>query len=156
VLALVERSAPSLMAPDQIAPLRASFDKLWPVNQRFAETFYARLFELKPKARSLFSADLAAQKAKLTGMLATIVGAVDKPEMFGSIVENLGKRHALFGVAEEHYPAVGEALMWSLEKTLGPSLTPDAREAWRELYEVVQLSMRGATDRKRGLTPALE
>jgi hypothetical protein len=72
------------MAPDQILPLRASFDKLWPVNQRFAETFYARLFELKPKARSLFSADLAAQKAKVTGMLATIVGAVDKPEMFGS------------------------------------------------------------------------
>jgi hemoglobin-like flavoprotein len=101
-------------------------------------------------ARSLFSADLAVQKAKLTGMLATIVGAVDKPEMFGSIVENLGKRHALFGVTEEHYPAVGEALMWSLEKTLGPSLTPDAREAWRELYEVVQLSMRGATDREAG------
>jgi len=39
------RDAPTLtMAADQITLLRASFDKLWPVNQRFAETFYARLF----------------------------------------------------------------------------------------------------------------
>jgi len=144
------------MAPDRITLLRASFDKLWPVNQRFAEIFYARLFELKPQARSLFSADLGAQKAKLTGMLATIVGAVDKPEMFGSIVENLGTRHALFGVTEEHYPAVGAALMWSLDKSLGASLTPDAREAWRELYEAVQLSMLRDVSEKRRHTPSLE
>ena len=38
------------MGPDQITSLRASFDKLWPVNQRFAETFYVRLFELKTKS----------------------------------------------------------------------------------------------------------
>jgi hemoglobin-like flavoprotein len=100
----LERNTSMLMAPDQITLLRASFDKLWPVNQRFAEIFYARLFELEPHARSLFSADLTAQKTKLTGMLATIVGAADKPEMFASIVENLGRRHALFGVTEAHYP----------------------------------------------------
>ena len=78
------------MAPDQITLLRASVDKLWPVSQRFADVFYTRLFELKPQTRSLFSADLAGQKAKLTGMLTTIVGAVDKPEMFGSIVKISG------------------------------------------------------------------
>jgi hemoglobin-like flavoprotein len=139
-----------LMAPDQITLLRASFDKLWPVNQRFAEIFYARLFELEPHARSLFSADLTAQKTKLTGMLATIVGAADQPEMFASIVENLGRRHALFGVTEAHYPAVGEALIWSLDQVLGPHLTPDAREAWHELYGLVQVSMvRGVTDQNR-------
>jgi hypothetical protein len=44
-----------LMAPDQITLLRASFDKLWPVNQRFAEIFYARLFELEPHARFFLS-----------------------------------------------------------------------------------------------------
>jgi hypothetical protein len=83
-------------------------------------------------------------------MLATIVGAADKPETFASVVENLGRRHALFGVTEAHYPAVGEALIWSLDKVLGPNLTPDAREAWHELYRLVQLSMlRGVTDQNR-------
>jgi hemoglobin-like flavoprotein len=142
-----------LMAPEQITLLRANFDKLWPVNQWFAEIFYARLFELEPHARSLFSADLTAQKAKLTAMLATIVGAADKPEMFASIVENLGRRHALFGVTEAHYPVVGEALIWSLAKVLGPNLTPDAREAWRELYDLIQLSMLRVAEPIRGTRP---
>jgi hemoglobin-like flavoprotein len=139
----------NLMRPDQIACIREAFDRLWPVNRRFADLFYARLFELDPTARTLFRGDLEGLKTKLLSMLATIVGAADRPEIFDSVVEDLGRRHALFGVTPAQYSAVGEALIWSLGEALGPALTRSRREAWSDFYKVVQLSMlRGAA---RGL-----
>ncbi len=135
----------NLMRPDQIACIREAFDRLWPVNRRFADLFYARLFELDPTARTLFRGDLEGLKTKLLSMLATIVGAADRPEIFDSVVEDLGRRHALFGVTPAQYSAVGEALIWSLGEALGPTLTRSRREAWSDFYKVVQLSMlRGA------------
>jgi hemoglobin-like flavoprotein len=135
----------NLMRPDQIACIREAFDRLWPVNRRFADLFYARLFELDPTARTLFRGDLEGLKTKLLSMLATIVGAADRPEIFDSVVEDLGRRHALFGVTPAQYSAVGEALIWSLGEALGPALTRSRREAWSDFYNVVQLSMlRGA------------
>jgi len=139
----------NLMRPDQIACIREAFDRLWPVNRRFADLFYARLFELDPTARTLFRGDLEGLKTKLLSMLATILGAADRPEIFDSVVEDLGRRHALFGVTPAQYSAVGEALIWSLGEALGPALTRSRREAWSDFYKVVQLSMlRGAA---RGL-----
>jgi hemoglobin-like flavoprotein len=130
---------------EHIEPVRASFDRLWPINRKFADLFYARLFELKPEARTLFPESIDQQKAKLTAMLATIVGALDRPEMFASIVEHLGRQHARFGVTDADYPIVGDALMWSLGQTLGMQLTPEAKVGWIELFERVRLSMlRGA------------
>jgi len=135
----------NLMRPDQIACIREAFDRLWPVNRRLADLFYARLFELDPTARTLFRGDLEGLKTKLLSMLATIVGAADRPEIFDSVVEDLGRRHALFGVTPAQYSAVGEALIWSLGEALGPALTRSRREAWSDFYKVVQLSMlRGA------------
>ena len=135
----------NLMRPDQIACIREAFDRLWPVSRRFADLFYARLFELDPTARTLFRGDLEGLKTKLLSMLATIVGAADRPEIFDSVVEDLGRRHALFGVTPAQYSAVGEALIWSLGEALGPALTRSRREAWSDFYKVVQLSMlRGA------------
>jgi hemoglobin-like flavoprotein len=139
----------NLMRPDQIACIREAFDRLWPVNRRFADLFYARLFELDPTARTLFRGDLEGLKTKLLSMLATIVGAADRPEIFDSVVEDLGRRHALFGVTPAQYSAVGEALIWSLGEALGPALTRSRREAWSDFYKVIQPSMlRGAA---RGL-----
>ena len=127
-----------IMRPDQIACIRDAFDRLWPVNRRFANLFYARLFELDPSAQTLFTGDLERQKTKLISMLATIVGTADQPAIFESVVKSLGRRHALFGVSPAQYSAVGEALLWSLSEALGPALTQPMREAWRELYNVVQ------------------
>ena len=79
----------NLMRPDQIACIREAFDRLWPVNRRFADLFYARLFELDPTARTLFRGDLEGLKTKLLSMLATIVGAADRPEIFDLVVEDL-------------------------------------------------------------------
>ena len=139
------------MKAEQIALVRSSFDKLWPVSREFADLFYQRLFQLPPEARPLFKADLEKQKTKLISMIATIVGTVDRPAMFASIVEHLGKRHALFGVEPPYYAPVGHALMWSLQETLGTQFTSSTRDAWTALYDSVYRAMlRGAGSAAEG------
>ena len=36
----------------------------------------------------------------------------------------LAKRHVSYGAKPEHYPVVGGALLWTLEKGLGEAWTP--------------------------------
>ena len=49
-------------------------------------------------------------------------------------VKQLAQRHVGYGVKDEHYATVGEALIWTLEQGLGEDFTPDVREAWTEAY----------------------
>jgi hemoglobin-like flavoprotein len=56
----------------------------------------------------------------------------------------LGQRHAGYGVKEQDYETVGQALLWTLEQGLGAGFTPDVREAWTTLYQLVAGVMCGA------------
>jgi hemoglobin-like flavoprotein len=49
-------------------------------------------------------------------------------------VKDLGQRHKGYGVTAAHYAPVGAALLWTLEKGLGPDFTPEVKAAWTETY----------------------
>jgi hemoglobin-like flavoprotein len=129
------------MTPDQVDLVRKSFDALWPVRQRLADLFYGRFFELAPDARALFPQDIARQQLKLMDMIAAIVGALDKREMFQSIITHSGRQHAQFGVKRTHFVAFGDALLWGLEHQFGAAFTPELKQAWSALYDEVQSEM---------------
>ena len=46
----------------------------------------------------------------------------------------LAKRHVSYGVKAEHYPVVGDALLWTLEKGLRDRWTPQVADAWGTVY----------------------
>jgi hemoglobin-like flavoprotein len=92
---------------------------MWPAHRRLADLFYARFFELAPDARALFPEDIARQQLKLMDMIAAIVGALDKREIFQSVISYSGRQHAQFGVTRAHFVAFGDALLWSLECQFG-------------------------------------
>jgi hemoglobin-like flavoprotein len=129
------------MMPEQVELIQKSFDALWPVRRRVAELFSDRFFELAPDARALFPQDISRQQLKLMDMIAAIVGALDKREMFQSIISYSGRQHAQFGVKRAHFVAFGEALIWGLEQQFGAAFTPDLKQAWIMLYDAVQNDM---------------
>jgi nitric oxide dioxygenase len=49
-------------------------------------------------------------------------------------VKALGQRHVGYGVKLEHYMTVGAALLWTLERGLGPDFTPEVKAAWAAVY----------------------
>ena len=129
------------MTPEQVDLIQKSFDALWPVRRRLAELFYNRFFELAPDARALFPQDISRQHIKFMDMIAAIVGALDKRQIFQSIISYSGRQHAQFGVKRAHFVAFGEALIWGLEQQFGAAFTPELKQAWITLYEAVQNDM---------------
>ena len=122
------------MTPQQIDLVQSSFKMVVPIADTAADLFYDRLFEIAPEVRPLFPQDLGEQKKKLMGMLGTAVGSLHKVETILPAVKELGQRHKGYGVTTAHYAPVGAALLWTLEKGLGPDFTPEVKAAWMEAY----------------------
>jgi len=122
------------MTPGEIELVQTSFRSVKPIADQAADLFYGRLFEIAPEVRPLFPDDLTEQKKKLMGMLATAVSNLHQVEKIVPAVQDLGRRHSGYGVTADHYKPVGEALLWTLEKGLGPAFTPQVKEAWTGAY----------------------
>lgn len=134
------------MNAETIQTLRASFDKIALRKADVAKIFYDRLFEVAPSVRSLFKDDLRAQQQKLMTALVQILQWVDKPDELTRYLTGMGARHVGYGAKPEHYGVVGDALLWTFERVLGPDYTPEVRSAWTEAYgAVAQLMQSGAT-----------
>jgi nitric oxide dioxygenase len=125
------------MTPQQVQLVQGSFAKVAPIAPLAADLFYGRLFEVAPQVRSLFPDDLTEQKKKLMGMLAVVVGGLDKLDTILPAASALAKRHVAYGTAPEHYPVVGRALLWTLEKGLSENWTPEVADAWTEAYSTL-------------------
>lgn len=132
------------MTPEQVTMVQESFKKVVPIAGTAADLFYDRLFEIAPEVRSLFPDDLAEQKKKLITMLATAVTNLHQVDKIIPAVEDLGKRHVAYGVTAKHYEPVGAALLWTLEKGLGPDFTPPLKAAWTETYVTLAGVMQNA------------
>lgn len=117
------------MTPRQIALVRQSWVKVQPIADEAARLFYGRLFEIEPGARARFRGDMREQEHKLMTMLAVAVHALERIDSLATL-QDLGMRHARRAAPPEHYGAVGEALLWTLEQGLGDAFTAEVREAW--------------------------
>jgi hemoglobin-like flavoprotein len=122
------------MTPEQITLVQTSFKKVVPIAGTAADLFYDRLFEIAPPVRALFPSDLTEQKVKLMAMLGTAVANLQQIETILPAVKALGERHKGYGVTADHYAPVGAALLWTLDKGLGPDFTSEAKEAWTAAY----------------------
>lgn len=136
------------MTSEQINLVGASFSKLAPVAEEAAVLFYVRLFKLNPSLRPLFTSDIREQGGKLMEMIGFAVKGLSRPEQLLPALRSLGARHAHYGVEESHYETVGAALLWTLEKALDEDFTPDAREAWSAVYNLLAETMKNGARQK--------
>ena len=118
--------------------IRSSWSAVEPIADTAAGLFYGRLFELDPAIERLFRrTDMAAQRKVLMQTLTVVVKSLDKLDQIVPAVQALGRRHAGYGVREEHYATVGDALLWTLEQGLGEAFTPSTRDAWAGAYGIL-------------------
>jgi hemoglobin-like flavoprotein len=122
------------MNPTQIKLVQDSFAKVAPISEQAAVLFYGRLFEVAPSVRAMFPDDMTEQRKKLMATLALVVGGLSNLEAVLPAASALAKRHVSYGAKPEHYPVVGGALLWTLEKGLGDAWTPDVANAWTPAY----------------------
>jgi hemoglobin-like flavoprotein len=118
----------------QVKLVQESFAKVIPISEAAAVMFYDRLFEVAPSVRTMFPDDMSGQRKKLMMMLAAVVNGLGNLESILPAASALAKRHVDYGAKPEHYPVVGGALLWTLEKGLGEAWTPEVADAWTAAY----------------------
>lgn len=122
------------MDQSQIKLVQESFSKVAPIADQAAIIFYDRLFEVAPSVRAMFPDDMKEQRKKLMATLAVVVNGLSNLESILPAASALAKRHVDYGAKPEHYPVVGGALLWTLEKGLGGAWTPEVASAWTAAY----------------------
>jgi hemoglobin-like flavoprotein len=127
-----------------ISLVRESFDLVEPIAPQAAALFYANLFEADPSLQRLFRGDMVAQGTRLMQMIGVAVAKLDEPEVLMPVLRALGRRHAGYGVQEEHYEIVGGALLRTLQQGLGAAWTPEVESAWIDVYGVLASTMKDA------------
>jgi len=122
------------MTPEQVTLVQQSFGKVAPISDQAAVIFYDRLFEIAPQVKAMFPADMTEQRKKLMATLAVVVNGLSNLESILPAASALAQRHVAYGAKPEHYPVVGSALLWTLEKGLGDGWTTDVAAAWTAAY----------------------
>lgn len=141
------------MTPEQAQIVRLTFAQVIDRKIEVGRMFYERLFLIAPETKAMFSTDIEAQSRKLMDTLATAIGSLRDTPTLVSMLEALARRHVGYGVRDEHYDKVGEALLWTLEKVFGAAFTPEIRNAWAALYGIVADTMRNAAAGRTSTVP---
>ncbi|TDE58218.1 hypothetical protein E1295_06355 [Nonomuraea mesophila] len=115
--------------------------------------FYSALFLMHPETRSLFPVSMAAQRDRLVNALGHVVSNVDRVNELVPFLQQLGRDHRKFSVVAQHYPAVGQALLATLEHFLGDLWTPALARDWTAAYGLVAQVMTEAAEESSATSP---
>lgn len=121
--------------------LQASLPLMFEDQDRFASDFYTRVFELAPQVRSLFRNNMIDQGRLLTHMLGGIVYSLSRPEYLKTGLKKLGENHRNYGVKDEHYPIIKEALIYTIDNSLGERRSGKTMDAWSAALDFVTETM---------------
>jgi hemoglobin-like flavoprotein len=133
-----------MVTPQQVTLVQESWAKVVPIADQAAELFYGKLFAADPSLKALFKGDMKAQGKKLMQMITVAVNGLTNLEKIVPAVQELGKRHAGYGVQPAHYDTVGGALLATLNDGLGAAFTADVKAAWTAVYGVLAGTMKTA------------
>jgi len=133
------------VTPRQILLVQDSFAMVIPKRDEVARSFYDNLFMLEASLRPMFPVDLSDQGKKLMQVLTVVVRSLDDLGPLLPSIDDMARRHVAYGVKDEHYPIVGQALIRTLRQGLGSAFNPETEEAWREAYRILSARMIAAT-----------
>jgi hemoglobin-like flavoprotein len=132
------------VTPKQIELVQGTWRQVQPVADDAAGLFYTRLFDLDPSLKPMFRGDMKEQGRKLMAMIGFAVNGLSRLESLLPGLRALGQRHSGYGVRDEHYDTVANALLWTLEKGLGPVFDKEVKAAWVAAYVAVSSVMKDA------------
>lgn len=129
------------LTQDQMDLLRNSFEAACRDTPQVIDLFYLRLFEIAPETRRMFHGDMRAQAEKLRSTLGATLAQIQDLAALRPMLEDLARRHVGYGVVPHHYALVGEALLWTMQRALGPAWDERTAAVWRGAYQFMSGAM---------------
>lgn len=134
------------LTPEQIQLVKSSWGPFRRIDPKLVgDVFYSKLFMEHPGLRRLFPKDMDEQYVKLLAMVNLIVGRLNQLDKLTGDISDMARRHVSYGVKAEHYTAVGDALLWTLEQGMGKDWVPEVQQAWIACYSLLSDTMINAS-----------
>ena len=133
------------MKPEEIEQINNSWQSIVLMGDTAIQMFYRRLFAIDASAHALFSdSNMPEQRVKFLETFGLFIANIEDLESCRTKLEDLGRRHAAYGVEEHHYESVRQALVSTIESGLGQILDKEARAAWNNAYDAITEPMKRA------------
>ena len=127
----------------EVARVSASLLRVMRQGDLVARLFYERFFALEPALRDMFPTDLGPQARMLTTALKLSIENLQQPERLIAFLNELGRRHAHYGVQPRHLGLMGKALLEALPK-VDEEWSDSTGQAWAKAFgHIAQLMQRG-------------
>lgn len=118
--------------------LRQSLEIVVARQPEITPRFYEILFERYPQAAPLFGRNRRQNQARmLQDAIVAVVDHVEDAEWLTTTLHAMGKKHVDYGVKDEMYAWVGEALLATLAEHAGEAWSPEVATAWAEAYAAI-------------------
>ncbi|MEX1666531.1 globin domain-containing protein [Zhongshania arctica] len=125
------------MTPKQITIVQAQLPTVKSIGKPFAKVFYARLFQLAPDLRTLFSEGKHRDR-QLIDTLCTTVNSLQNMDGLRVVAHNMGQRYSELGVSERHYDFFMQAMLETLGMALGDEFSGEVKAAWLNLLTTLK------------------
>jgi len=136
-----EGAAPSLHELD-IEALRESYSVISGRFHSVVDALYDNLFSGHPEAKVLFvRKPMEKQLKMLADTFTSVIDRMENTPWLEGVLAELGVRHRHYGVTDEMYDWVADALFSALRDELGEHWTPRLEEVWRTAYYHISAMM---------------
>ena len=129
------------MNPEIVTLVRQSWASVLPAAPQAATLFFRHLFARNPSLRVLCAGGLTDDERLFVGALDAVVARLDELDQLIPLLQHMGSQQAAWGVRDEHYRSVGDALLATLGEQLGDSFTGAVREAWSVTIDLIATVM---------------
>lgn len=127
-----------MMNETKKALIRATVPVLEAHGEEITTYFYQHMFKAHPELLNMFNQTnqkVGDQPKALSNTVLAAAKHIDDLETLTPAVIGIGHKHRALNVKPEHYPIVGEHLLFAIKKVLGDAATDEIIDAWGEYYQ---------------------
>ncbi|HTU04399.1 MAG TPA: globin domain-containing protein [Trebonia sp.] len=136
-----------------IGAIRETFRYVADAGDKAVGFFYGQLFLRQPELRQLFPPAMDEQRDRLLTALNRIVDTLSTPEEMAAYLAQLGRDHRKYRIEPDMYEAVGAALLATFRAFARDAFTPQAEDAWMQVYVASTSLMIKAAEDEAAKTP---
>ncbi|MCE4958079.1 globin domain-containing protein [Macrococcoides caseolyticum] len=120
--------------------IKATIPVLEEHGTEITSAFYKHMFEEHPELLNVFNKTNQKLGRQQTALAQTVIAAAKHIDHLEAIIPNVNQiahKHRALEIKPEHYPIVGENLIWAIQHVLGDAATPEIVDAWTKTYGVI-------------------
>ncbi|MCD8834180.1 MULTISPECIES: globin domain-containing protein [Staphylococcus] len=129
-----------MLTQKEISTIKDTVPLLKEEGQTITSKFYKRLFETHPELKNVFNQTNQKKGLQSSALAMAVLAAADNIDDLSPIVPAIMPvvyKHCALQVKPEHYPIVGENLLWAIKEVTGLTDDSEVIQTWGKAYQAI-------------------